>query len=189
MSGAIPIQKSFTFAGAGQQPYQAIGRYLLVKEAGGTVYLEIEGGSEIQVKKGGTYDLGRNVNNMRVRSTIAQTVLFMLSENPQFENGDIEATVTATVEGADTINTPVDVTCTATAGLLIAGNTDRKEVEIGVKDDEPNGIRVGGSGVTATRGSYIAPGTSKFFANTAALYGIRDGSSDVDAYIFEQSKA
>lgn len=183
-----PIQKTLTFTGAGEREIQVTGRFILINEASGAVYLSVAGGSEIKLKQGSNVNLGEELRTIRIRSAIAQTVLLTASDDRQEEIGDINATVSATIEASDTINTPLDVAAGSTASLLIAGNANRKEVEIGVKDSAANGVRVGGSGVTSGRGSYIAPGTSKFFANTAALYAVRDGASDVDVYIFEQEK-
>lgn len=76
------------------------------------------------------------------------------------------------VNGSITVNQSVpndivplsDVSVGATATTLAAADSDSLEVLISVPDTETDGIRVGDSTVTATKGLYLGPGQSQVFS-------------------------
>lgn len=92
----------------------------------------------------------------------------------------VSATINTTISPSDTVDNTSDITVGSTATLLKAADSDAKEVLIHVPSDAANSIRVGGASVTATSGLEIEPGSTASLACEAALYGIRDGSTDVD---------
>lgn len=98
------------------------------------------------------------------------------------------STITVTSDVAALFVALDDVTVSNSATLISAANSDRLEITISVKDTEANGIRIGGGGVTATKGIYVGPGQSYTAANRGALYGIRDGAADVAVNITESRK-
>ena len=71
-----------------------------------------------------------------------------------------------------------DVTIGATATLIAAQDSTRREIALTLLDTATAGIRIGDSGVTATKGLLLVPGTTVFIGTSAAIYGIRTGSSD-----------
>lgn len=77
-----------------------------------------------------------------------------------------------------------DVTVGVAATLIAAADAKSLYVEIAVKDDAANGIRIGDSTVTATKGRWIGPGmTAHINVQNHAIYGIRDGAADVTVTI------
>ena len=102
--------------------------------------------------------------------------------------GDYDNTVEAVLAfliPATLVSTTADVTVGSTATLISAQNSLRREIGITVPDGADTGIRWGDSNVTATRGKLLLPGMAAFFGTTAAIYGVRAGSTDVDVSITE----
>ncbi len=94
----------------------------------------------------------------------------------------VESNIANTIEGL------ADVSVGSAATLLAAANADRLELTIALKESAANGIRVGHSGVTATKGVYIGPGSSYTVQNQAAIYAIRDGGTSVTATLIESER-
>lgn len=73
-----------------------------------------------------------------------------------------------------------DETVTSTAAQLVAANSDSLFIEISIPDDQSNGIRIGNSTVTSTKGRWIGPGmTATMQLQNAAVWAVRDGAADV----------
>lgn len=89
---------------------------------------------------------------------------------------------------ANVIEALADVSVGSAATLLAAANADRLELTISLKESETNGIRVGHSTVTATKGVYVGPGSSYTVQNQAAIYAIRDGAANVTATLIESER-
>lgn len=86
--------------------------------------------------------------------------------------------------GPDQIVTFVDATVSNTAAVVIAARPDR-DAAIITNQDAAEYIRVGDSAITASRGIRVGPGESATLYTTAAIYAIREGSSDVTAALGE----
>ncbi|MBC54116.1 MAG: hypothetical protein CMQ34_09830 [Gammaproteobacteria bacterium] len=105
--------------------------------------------------------------------------------------GEVEVTNTPTVNltgSSVTVATNIantgtaldDVTVSNVAVAIATGDPGvRLELMISIPETETNGIRIGGSDVTATKGGYIPPGTIVFVPFESTLYAIRDGAADV----------
>lgn len=87
---------------------------------------------------------------------------------------------------ANQVSDLADVTVTSTAAIIAAADSTRLSIALSIPEDEPNGIRIGGSSITASRGFYVPPGAMVFLSmEDEALYAIRDGSSDVAVSLME----
>lgn len=84
-------------------------------------------------------------------------------------------------ESQPTAITPLaDKTVTSTPAELVAANADSLFIEIAIPDDQTNGIRIGDSTVTASKGRWIGPGmTASLQLQDAAVWAVRDGAADV----------
>lgn len=87
--------------------------------------------------------------------------------------------ITIDADLSNQVDTIPDVTVGSSATALCASNSDRLELLLTIKPDQPNGIRIGDAGVLATSGAYVGPGESRILKSSSAWYGIRDGGSDV----------
>ncbi len=91
----------------------------------------------------------------------------------------VNATVNTTIAPSDTLDNDGDVTVAGVATLLKAADANTKEILIHVPSSAENSIRVGGASVTVSTGLEVEPGMSLQLSTEAAVYAIRDGSSDV----------
>lgn len=123
---------------------------------------------------------------VKLNSTTAQTVTVILGFGKFADaRASVNATINTTIAPSDTVNNPGDVTATAAAGLLIAANPNRKEVEICLPSTATNPVRIGNASVTANSGSILEPGSSKVFGVEAALYVIRTSAPDEIVTVLE----
>ena len=122
----------------------------------------------------------REYERVTLVSTTTQTVTIILGFG-EFSDAraSLNATVNATIEPSDTVDNTTDISVGATATLLKAADTNTKEVIIHVPSDAANSIRVGGASVSATSGVEVEPGSTLTISCEAALYGIRDGATNV----------
>ena len=80
--------------------------------------------------------------------------------------------VSATVNASNTIQCPADVALTAaTATVIAAVNTARKELMIKNPSSNTASIRIGSITVAANKGFELEPGESTILTTTAAVYG------------------
>jgi hypothetical protein len=91
----------------------------------------------------------------------------------------INATINTTVSPSNTYDNSTDVTVGVAATLIRAADANAKEILIHVPSSASNSIRIGSAAVSATSGLEIEPGMTVAVSNEGALYGIRDGASDV----------
>lgn len=96
---------------------------------------------------------------------------------------DTRAAVSINNVQSDTLSSVADVTVSTTAVSVSAQNEDQRAVIIGVPFDAANGIRVGDSAITATRGIYVGIGQSITLETNAQVFAIRDGAADVDVSV------
>jgi hypothetical protein len=127
---------------------------------------------------GGKFDDVYNRVTLLSSTTQSVTVIFGYGSFVD-ARASVNATINTTVAPSDTLDNSSDITVTSAATLLKAADTNTKEVLIHVPADALNSIRVGAGSVTATSGIEIEPGTTLSMACEAAVYAIRDGSSDV----------
>lgn len=120
-------------------------------------------------------------SRLTLLSPTTQTVVVVLGFG-EFEDAraSVNATINTTISPSDTLDNDSDITIGSTATLIKAADASTKEVLIHVPSDAANSIRIGSATVTATSGIEIEPGATIAIACEAALYGIRDGSTDVD---------
>ncbi len=171
MSG--PRDLEHTFTGAGTVRHGISGRYMRVLEApSGPVYIRLDGGSELKRVAGQSIGLASPFSSIAIRSAVAQTVLFTISDTPQDDNQTaITATINATITAGDTITTTADVSVAGvTASQVLAGRADRVSVIVKNLSGNSDPIRVGESGTGAARGHELMPGESISLDVTAAIY-------------------
>jgi hypothetical protein len=125
-------------------------------------------------------DFEDQYEDVKLLSTTTQTVVVVLGFGRFIDaRASINATLNTTIAPSDTFDNTSDISVGATATVLKAADSNSKEVLIHVPSDAANSIRVGGASVTATSGIEVEPGMTLSIAAEAAIYGIRDGSSDV----------
>lgn len=113
-------------------------------------------------------------------STTTQSVVVIFGFGEfQDARATISATINTTISPSDTLDNTTDITVSTIATLLKAADANTKEVMVHVPSSATNSIRVGGASITATSGLEVEPGTTIQLNCEAAVYGIRDGASDV----------
>ncbi len=170
---STPRDYALTFSGAGTQEVGAVGRFLRVLSAPSSgAFFSINGGTELFRQQGQSINLDSEFDRVRVRSTVAQTVRFTVSDIPQDDNSqELVATVTATIAAGDTLTSTADQSVVAaSASQVIAGRADRLTVTIKNLASNAAPIRVGDASVTATRGHELAPGESVTLSTTSAVF-------------------
>lgn len=99
---------------------------------------------------------------------------------------DNRITGTVGIEDATQILTPADVTTTDASVTLIRASRDtRKEVIVKSLDTNSGNLRIGDSSITSSKGVQLCPGESITLATTAAVYIIREGSTNVGVSMLE----
>lgn len=181
-----PLEYTHTFSGAGEFQVPTLGRFMLINDASGDVWVSLNHGSELKRGKKSNIAAGEQIKHVTIRSAIAQTVRFTISDEKQEEGrDDVAVSTTATISASNNLNNPGDVSAGAAATLLIAANANRDEVEFSVPSDQPDPVRVGDATVTAASGSIIEPGCSKVFSGDTAFYAVRTGSTNITVCVLE----
>jgi hypothetical protein len=179
---------TLTFGGAGQQPIHVQGQFVRIREASGDVYLQIDGASELKRKAGEAINLGAGNDSRRVmvRSIIAQTVEITTSSEKQSDDrATINATISTTLAGSNTINNPGDITASALVSAAIAANANRKVVKFSLPSTATNPVRLGNATVTAASGDILEPGSSVSYGDESAWYVIRTAAPDETVTVLE----
>lgn len=180
----------FTFAAAGVQEFQSIGRYIRVREATSGVYLTIDGHTEILRNKGEQIDTGRETNRVRVRSLVAQSVSISSAMFPQSDNrNSVSLTVSATVEAGNDNQHLAKVTIPAVSSAQIAAsNVNRKALRVSLLSYAVGYVLLGKSGIAAAQGGSLEEGMVDYIETTGALWAYNPQSSSVDVYVMEINK-
>jgi len=178
---------SMTFGGTGSQSFQAVGRYLRIREADSDVYLTVDSGRELKRARGEQIDLGREGVKVVVRSLIAQTVVLIVSQNRQDDNRQaVDVAVSATVVGGnDNQHLPVVVIAAGASALIAAANSDRKTLRVSLPSSAAGFITIGKSGVAAATGGLLEPGITDYIDTQGALYGFNNNAVSVSVYSME----
>jgi len=173
-----PRDYEITFAGAGEREIFARARYVRVLDATGDVFIKADDASEVKRVKGQALNLETGFSKITIRSAIAQTVRVVLASLPQDDaSTSVNATVSATVAPANTLDAGGDVNILATSSaLLSAGDVTRMALIVSNPASNTAAVRVGGAGVGAASGVAIEPGESITLATTAAVYGYNTSS-------------
>lgn len=156
--------------------------------AGSNFIALIEATQKVQVKFGvedyqdlllGDVLEDQSFDRVFVKSTIAQAVTLKAGRGRYRPKSDVTvSSVNSTIEPSNTVTNIAD-TVVGSSQVVIASATTRKEVIINVPASAANAVRIGASGVTASSGLKVEPGSTLTLAFEGALYAIRDGSSDV----------
>lgn len=182
--------RDYTFTlQAGQELSRNVeGTFFHVVKASGDIKIRFDEGVQISRSEG----MGGSTpkySRVEIESPIAQTVTISLGEGVVTDaRATVNATVNTTIEPADTVSNPGDVTATAARVLAIAADPNRKEVEFCLPSTAQNPVRIGNAAVTANSGSILEPGCSKVFGCDAALYVIRTDAPDETVTVFSLEK-
>ena len=192
---ATPRDITEVFAGAGQRPILAGGRFVrvLAADASGVTIIPDTGqpllrfaGQDIDVGPGG-------FRRLQISVTVASTVKLVISDTRQADNQtSINATVSATVSPGGTFPTGGDVACpNAASTQLIAGNAN--ELTVMVRSSAANTyaagtVRVGGTGVGAASGIELNPGEVITISTTAPIAAYNGSGAAVTLQVLPVQK-
>ena len=175
------------FTGGETQEFQAVGRYIRIREATAVVYLTIDGVGEIQRNKGEQIDTGKDSSRVRVRSVVAQSVSITSADNPQDDNrNSVSLTVSATVTNGNDNQHLTKVTIPATSSAQIAAaNANRLSLRVSLLSSAAGYVTLGKSGVSASSGGSLEEGMVDYIDTTGAVFAYNPNASAVDVYVME----
>jgi len=168
--------------GAGEErTINVEGDYYHVVSASSDVMLSFDDGAYITRSKG----MGGNVEPykiMKIKSIAAQTVVVALGSGSLSDSrATFGGVLNVTVEPSN-LNTPlaeISIGAGATV-LLAAADATRKELRVGVRSNQPDGVYVGDIATGAvTQGGFIEAGSVDYISSEAAIYAYNDGSLPV----------
>jgi len=162
-------------------PLRVRGNMYAVIDNAGEFTITFDESSRIVKATSGTGGEFQDVyEDVKLLSTTTQTVVVVLGFGKYRDaRASVNATINTTVSPSDTLDNTADITVGADATLLKAADANTKEVLVHVPSGATNSIRIGSASVTPTSGIEVEPGATMSIALEAAVYGIRDGSSDV----------
>lgn len=139
------------------------------------------------------YGLGKyDQSQDRASVVIASGTSVDIGNQPTVDIDDSTPIDMNIVSGSVSVNTVTpnkltpknDVAVAAAATLICAADAQSVAVRLSIKPDASNGIRLGDNGVTATKGEWMGPGMSvEIELDNTAIYGFRDGASNVDVTV------
>jgi hypothetical protein len=180
---AKPRDFEVTFAGAGSKPVHAKGRFIRIFDTPvDDVYFTLDGGQEL--KRGAGQQIADSdptgFTRLDVRSAVAQTVRFTVSDVPQDDSrSNVSVAVTATVAGATALDAlPLIAIAAGSSQELAAGNPDRVELRVALASDSPSHVWLGVSGSGDEEGGLLEPGVVDYIATTAAVFAYNPHPTD-----------
>lgn len=154
--------------------------YAVIDNTGAFTITLDESNRLVQQTSGMAGEFQDSYERVTLLSTTTQTVIVIFGFGKFADaRASVNATVNTTVAPSDTLDNTTDITVGSTATLLKAADADAKELLLHVPSDAANSIRVGNASVTATSGLEVEPGSTLALAVEAAIYGIRDGGTNV----------
>lgn len=162
------------FGGAGERVFDVVGRHVLITESTGDVYVAFDDQNFVKWRKKSNINAGYFFKRITIKSLIAQTVEFVVSDEMQQEGrDDVAVTTTASITPGNTFEGVADVALVAiTATQIIAADATRLGVLIKNPSSNTASIRIGANGsVGAAQGIELEPGESIPVATTAAVWG------------------
>lgn len=176
----------FTLLAGQERDLNVEGDWFHVLDANGTIGIRFDQGVRIERQEG--QGGSRLYEKVSVYSSTAQTVTLSLGYGQETDaRASINATINTTIEPSDTLNPLAEVSIGAGATVLLsAANANRKELRIGVKSSEANGVYIGDIGTGAvTPGGYIEEGSVEYVGTEAAVYGYNSGAGSIDVNVLE----
>lgn len=179
-----------TLVAGGVQEFHSVGRFIRIRQASSPIYLTIDGGREVKREQGEQIDTGRDNVRVRVRSVVAQSVSLVSASNRQDDNrGNINGAVNAIIEsGNDNANNPRVTINANSSAVLVAANINRKSLRVSLPSDAAGFVTIGKTGITATTGGLLEPGTTDYIDTTGELRAFNSNAVAVTVYVMEINK-
>lgn len=183
-----PQDYTIVFSGAGSREIQARGRFLRIMEAAtADVFVKLDGSKEMQRGEGSEIADSdpKGFSRVAIRSAVAQTVRFSVSDLPQADNRQtVSVNATAQVEGAtEIVNTTAVVVGAGATVQILAGDTDRLQARIALLSTADGPVFLGATGVTDADGGPLEPGSTDYMDGEMAIYAHNPGASAVTVYV------
>ena len=176
----------FTLAAGQERSLNVEGDWFHVLAATGTIQIRFDEGVQIDRSEG--QGGSRSYKRVNVQSSTAQTVVLSLGYGQETDaRSTVNATINTTIEPSNTILPKAEVTIAAGATVILAAaNANRKELRLGVKSSEANGVYIGNASVgAATPGGYIEEGSVEYVGTEAAVYGYNAGAVSIDVNVLD----
>lgn len=194
---AFPRDITLNFLGPGTIEVAQRFRYCRVLEADSALFMSFDDGRELKRRVGQGVDHGEKFRTVNVRSTEAQAVRLVFSDQDQpddVSDRDIASTVFISngpsdalpieEKAADAVNALDDVSLVAGAAAvtIAAANVNRVGVIVSVPLDLPAGIRVG-DGASATKGVRLTAGDIAFISIVGAVKAFSEAANTTDQIV------
>lgn len=179
---------NLTFAGAGVQEFQAIGQFIRIRAATGTLYISADGQPEIEREAGEQINFGASNRRVRVRSLVGQTVKITSSDVSQDDNrAAVSVTTTTTIDPSNNLAGLPAQTCIAAGSVRLApANANRIRLILKIAADEQDGVWIGGSASSAGNGHFMEPGESVAMGTRAECWAYGNGTEDVTVSVLQE---
>jgi hypothetical protein len=164
------------FLANGSQNIAILANYMWLKSATGEVFIETSEGETASLKSGDFIRFSKTFKNFTCTdlSGSENDLTFNLSVN-----GDAGSFGVVQLAKANKFLDVADVQSVSnTATLLLAANSERKEIFITSLGSNSNESRIGSADISATRGTPLAVGGTAIIETGAAIYVFNSGSDD-----------
>lgn len=149
--------------------------------AGSPVYLSFDDGTTIKRYQGVGGTAPKAYTKVSIESEVNQNVTLSLGSGTIFDSrSNISATLNTTIAPAN-INTPLTsvVISPGATVLLVGADADRKELRIGIKSDNVDGIYFGDiNTAVGVQGGWIELGGVEYITSEAPIYGYNPHPTD-----------
>lgn len=187
-----PRDFSAVLGAAGEREFQAAGKYLHVMAApSGSVFISLDGGSELERVGGEGIYIGAGFRKFRVRSPNAQSVRFMVADEPQVTGGGnvgsgAPAGNIVEVPSA-AIATPAADAILNAAALAVGANAARRRISVCSLSANTGSVFVQATGAGAGVGIELQPGQTIELKTTAAFDVRNDSGATQTVMRFEET--
>lgn len=182
------VMRDYTFTlTAGQELERNIpGNWFHVIDSDSDIQIRFDDGDTITRSEG----MGGSAEYEKVTiiSAAAQTVKVSLGYGFVTDGrATVNESINTTIEPSNSSQGKAEVV--VGAGLtvaLVGANINRKELRVGIKSTEANGVYVGDSGIGAAKqGGYIEEGSVDYIAIESALYAYNAGAGSITVNLME----
>lgn len=179
----------FTLAAGQERSLNVQGNWFHVLDALGTVGIRFDEGVLIERSQG--QGGSRSYTRVLVSSPIAQTVVLSLGVGQETDSrASVNAVINTTISPSNIITPKALISIAGGASvMLVAANANRKELRIGVKSSEANGVYIGNASVGAVSpGGYIEAGVTDYIQTESAVYAYNPGAVSVDVNVLDMER-
>jgi len=155
------------------------------------IHISFDDSKEIQRHQGMGGTSTEPYYKVTVRSEVAQNITIALGSGSIFDSrANISATLNTTIAPANINEALGSITVNAGSAIkLVSANADRKELRIGIKSDNDEGLYFGDINIGVTKqGGFIEVGGVEYVTSEGAIYAYNPSASDVTVNLLDMRR-